>query len=95
MESEMNSLILLVHDDEKLLRTYSRLLKSRRRTVCAAKTGKEALAMALSSSPDLVLLGVVLPDRQPQQGAAIAVAGTLLSQHGHAQVPMNCSFCIP
>ncbi len=62
MKPEMKSGILLVHIDEGLLEIYSRLLRSCGHDVFTAADCAEALAIARSRRPDLVLLGVLLPD---------------------------------
>ena len=54
--------ILVVDDDQNLLRVTSRILATDGHEVLTASTGQEALRLAQESLPDLILLDVVLPD---------------------------------
>jgi CheY-like chemotaxis protein len=62
MESELKSRILLVDNNEELLQIYFRLLRSAGHDVCLAANGFDALSMARSCLPDLILLGSLLPN---------------------------------
>lgn len=53
---------ILIADDDQEIRTIVRAkLASMRCEVLVAKNGEEALAMALSEQPDLILLDVMMP----------------------------------
>jgi two-component system KDP operon response regulator KdpE len=56
------SRILLVDDDEALLRTLSMNLRARGHTVLLAETGARALDVARNETPDVVILDLGLPD---------------------------------
>ena len=61
-ESEKSARILFVVDDPLLQRVGARLLGDAGHQVIAAATGREGLRLAHEWKPDLVLLGVELPD---------------------------------
>jgi len=54
--------ILIVDDDPQLRETVTIVLETQAYEVRAAATGKEGLAQAADSSPDLVILDINLPD---------------------------------
>lgn len=54
--------ILIVEDEESLMRLESILLTSRGYKVSGAPDGKAALACVASMKPDLVLLDIMLPE---------------------------------
>jgi DNA-binding response OmpR family regulator len=58
-----NKKILLVEDDGQLRQAIRICLESLAYSVCEAGTGAEALALAGSQQPDLILLNLGLPDR--------------------------------
>jgi two-component system alkaline phosphatase synthesis response regulator PhoP len=55
--------ILVVDDDPDLVETVSMMLESRQYEVVAAYGGVEGLSKARSESPDLVVLDVMMPDK--------------------------------
>ena len=55
------SRILVIDDDEWILRMVTTVLRSERYEVITAGDGEEGLATAQSSRPDLVLLDVMMP----------------------------------
>ena len=54
--------IMVVEDEESLLKLESILLTSRGYQVCSMRNGKEALECIEKEKPDLVLLDVMLPE---------------------------------
>ncbi|HSK80025.1 MAG TPA: response regulator [Thermoanaerobaculia bacterium] len=58
----MTEKILIVDDDPVLLDAYARILEAAGFAVLRAGTGEEGLRLCRGESPDLVLLGAVLPD---------------------------------
>lgn len=54
--------IMVVEDEESLLKLESILLTSRGYQVCSMQNGREALDSLQKESPDLVLLDVMLPE---------------------------------
>ena len=56
--------ILIVDDDESLLKIYKKLLDSEGYKVVTASTSKEALSKAEKTSYNLAILDIVLPDVQ-------------------------------
>lgn len=54
--------IMVVEDEESLLKLESILLTSRGYQVCSMHNGQEALACIEKEKPDLVLLDVMLPE---------------------------------
>ena len=54
--------ILCVDDDRNILEALSELLESAGYAVLLARTGYDALALAVSRKPSLILLDLVLPD---------------------------------
>ena len=61
LRKEINMKILLVEDNELNRDMLSRRLKRRGYTVLCAKDGQEAIDIALSESPDIVLMDLSLP----------------------------------
>jgi len=59
----MKRRILLADDDESVRKMVGRVLESEGYDVLLAQTGREAIAKALSGSPDLILLDIKMPDR--------------------------------
>lgn len=57
-----NPLVLIVEDEEGISNFISAILTSNDFSVIKAKKGKEAVSMAASCSPDLILLDLGLPD---------------------------------
>ncbi len=55
-------LILIVEDDEKICNFISAILTSNNYHIIKTNKGKEAISMAASYSPDLILLDLGLPD---------------------------------
>jgi CheY-like chemotaxis protein len=55
--------ILLADDDESVRKMLGRLLESEDYDVLLARTGREAMARAVSDSPDLVLLDITMPEK--------------------------------
>lgn len=54
--------ILVADDDRLFLRTISGTLEDAGHEVVQARTGVEALKKALTESPDIIVLDIVLPD---------------------------------
>jgi two-component system KDP operon response regulator KdpE len=54
--------VLVVDDEPQILRALSITLKARSYDVVVATTGKQALAVAAQSAPDIVVLDLGLPD---------------------------------
>jgi CheY-like chemotaxis protein len=54
--------ILVVDDDESVLRMVTMLLQTRRYRVLTARTGREALARVKEAMPDVVILDGMLPE---------------------------------
>ncbi len=64
MRSAKAPVILIVDDETQVRRALSDSLMALPARVLEARTGAEAVATALSESPDLVVLDLGLPDRQ-------------------------------
>ena len=82
------SRILLVDDDQALLRTLSMNLRARGHTVLSAETGSAALESARHETPDVVILDLGLPDvsgvevlRELRSWSAVPVV-VLSARHG-------------
>ena len=54
--------ILIVDDDEKLLKLYSAILVKEGYNVLTASDGRKGVDLALSALPNLILLDVMMPD---------------------------------
>lgn len=59
----MRKKILLVDDEPDIVRTMSLLLRMQGYDVVTAESGNECIQKAYRNPPDLVILDVVLPDR--------------------------------
>ena len=57
----MHTKILIVEDDESLMRLESIILASKGYTVLGVTTGPDALVAVAEESPDLILLDIMLP----------------------------------
>lgn len=53
--------ILIVDDDEKALKLYSNILEIAGYKVVSASNGKQGFELAVSETPDLILLDVMMP----------------------------------
>ncbi len=56
-----NSRILIIDDDENILKLYSSILRRERYEVLTASNAKNGFALAVSAQPNLILLDVVMP----------------------------------
>ena len=54
--------ILVVDDDERIVRTFQRILKKNGYQTDTARTGKEAIRKANGKTYDLALIDICLPD---------------------------------
>jgi two-component system alkaline phosphatase synthesis response regulator PhoP len=59
----MGKKILVVDDDPDLVETTSIILKSKKYDVCVAYDGVEGLEKARSEKPDLIVLDVMMPQK--------------------------------
>lgn len=62
MSSKLQGTILIVDDEEQIIRALKSILVTRGYTVIVGRDGKEALNLAMDESPMLVILDVSLPD---------------------------------
>lgn len=76
-------LVLLVEDSEPIRSAFTILLEESGYAVAGAGTGAEAVRLALSHPPDLVLLDLNLPDRSGR-----SVAAELKAAASTARVPI-------
>lgn len=58
----MEQCILCVDDNERILQLLAFMLEAAGYSVLLAETGYDALALAISERPDLILLDLMLPD---------------------------------
>ena len=56
-----NAKVLIVDDDEKLLKLYSTILRREGYEVVTASEAEKGFALAVSAQPNLILLDVVMP----------------------------------
>jgi two-component system, OmpR family, alkaline phosphatase synthesis response regulator PhoP len=59
----MTKKILIVDDDPDLVNAVTLILKSKKYEVAAAYDGNEGLAKAKTEKPDLIVLDVMMPDK--------------------------------
>ncbi len=81
MEREIK--ILIVEDEEPMLRALTDKFSDEGFSVIQAKDGEEALEMALTTNPDIILLDIILPKmdgmtmlkklREDEKGANVPV----------------------
>lgn len=62
MEKANSKKILVVDDEEEILKHLVRVLERYNYEVISATKGKEALELATDQKPDLIILDIVLPD---------------------------------
>jgi len=60
--TELRPTILVVEDEPQMRRFLRALIGSHRYALLEAETGREALALAASHRPDLIVLDLGLPD---------------------------------
>jgi DNA-binding response OmpR family regulator len=78
-----NTVILCVDDDESILDTLTDILEEAGYAVILARTGLDALALAYSQKPDLILLDLLLPDMPGEE-----VCRRLRLHHPTARTPI-------
>jgi len=54
--------VLVVDDDEDMLRLLERILSKAKYKVLKAKSGKECIKQAKESSPDIIILDIMMPE---------------------------------
>jgi len=75
--------ILVVEDEQETLIHLSNILKRSNYEVISTTKGSEAVGLAKSSNPDLVILDIVMPDMSGSE-----VAATLLEDPATASIPI-------
>ncbi|MFH0791497.1 MAG: response regulator [Candidatus Omnitrophota bacterium] len=63
--------ILLVDDEEEVIKHLSNILERAAHKVIATTKGKEAVNLAKTAFPDLIILDIVLPDMEGGEVAAV------------------------
>lgn len=98
----MNTIrILVVDDNERSRRLLKDLLTARGYSVSEAVNGDEALALARSDTPDVMLLDVVLPrvggfevcrrlKGDPESASIFIIMLTCLTEHEHRAKGIEC-----
>ena len=76
----MSKRILIVDDDPDLVEAVSMLLEAEGLTPLAAYGGVEGLAKAKSDNPDLIVLDIMMPDKDGYQVAKELAADETLSE---------------
>lgn len=79
----MGKRILIVDDDPDLVEAVSMLLESEGMEPLAAYGGTEGLDMARSENPDLIVLDIMMPDKDGYQ-----VAKELAADEGLCNIPV-------
>jgi two-component system, OmpR family, KDP operon response regulator KdpE len=59
---DKDPLILLIDDEPQILRALKTILTANRFRVALAKTGEEGMALAVTQSPNVIILDLTLPD---------------------------------
>jgi CheY-like chemotaxis protein len=75
--------ILIVDDDLETLRLVGMMLQRQGYTIVAANSGAQALSMAITEQPDLILLDVMMPEMDGYE-----VARQLRADPGLTQIPI-------
>ena len=86
----MSAKILVVDDDPDMVELLRATLRGAGYTVHTAVNGEQALAAAAESSPDLILLDVVLP-----QGSGYSVCEKLRRKAATAAIPVLMMTVLP
>jgi len=79
----MSKRILIVDDDPDLVEAVSMLLEAEGMTPIAAYGGAEGLEKARSENPDLIVLDIMMPDKD-----GYAVAKELAADKGLSDIPV-------
>lgn len=79
--------VLVVDDDESILRLYKEELEDEGYEVFGAKSGKEAIEIFERESPDIVTLDILMPDMD-----GIAVLRTIKNRNPNIPVIMSTAY---
>jgi putative two-component system response regulator len=60
--SQRLPIVLVVDDEERIVQLFEEFLHSKGYATLAARSGREALALAAEKKPDLIILGAIMPD---------------------------------
>ena len=60
--SQRRPIVLVVDDEERIVQLYEELLHAKGYATLAARSGREALALAAERKPDLIILDAMMPD---------------------------------
>src|ERR1051325_3492395 len=87
--------ILIVEDERVLAKNLNEMLRAHGYDVVVAANGKDAVAQASASAPDVVLLDVLLPDADgihllPKIKAEAPAAGVIvMTAHGNERIAVD------
>lgn len=104
MSGDHGPMILLVEDNETIRNAFGVLLEETGYRVCKAATGAEALELARTERPSLVLMDLGLPDmhgldvtrklkdgKETQHLSVVALTGRALDDDEEACLAAGCS----
>src|ERR1700692_2688108 len=60
--SQRVPIVLVVDDEERIVQLFEGLLHAKGYATLAARSGREALALAAEKKPDLIILDAMMPD---------------------------------
>ena len=83
MNERRTGRILIVEDEDALIRILDFMLRARGYGVIAARDGTEALRLAMQEHPDLIVLDVMLPGMD-----GIEVCRRLKADPEHREIPI-------
>jgi CheY-like chemotaxis protein len=75
--------ILVVDDDEVIMKLLVKRLSTEGYTVCTAKNGKEGLAAAAREVPDLIVSDIDMPEMDGRE-----MASKLKASNGTSKIPL-------
>jgi len=95
--------VLVVEDNEKSMKLFRDLLQATGYTTLEAVSGEDAVALALASPPDLILMDVQLPGidgvetlarlrREPRTASLPVLAVTAQAMHGERERLLAAGF---
>ncbi len=101
-----NKTILIVDDDERIVRMFRRRLKKNGLVIHTAENGKLGLEMATESQPDMILMDIRMPvmdgyemvktlRAQGYQKLIIACTASVRAQDSERTIVAGCDYFLP
>ncbi len=101
-----NKVVLIVDDDEKIVRMLVRRLKKLKLTIYVASDGQEGLGKTLNLQPDMVLMDIRMPVMDGHEMVrklrelnynklVVACTASVRAQDSESTIAAGCDYFIP